>query len=96
MLARPKTRGDCIDGPRPCPWAGCRHSLVLNVSFVGTIKMAPEHSETCSLDVADTADADDVTLADCGKMMGLTRERVRQIEAAALAKLMRKVGAVSR
>ena len=21
---RPRTRGDCVDGERPCPWVGCR------------------------------------------------------------------------
>ncbi len=25
---RPKTRGDCIDGPRPCPWVSCRHHMI--------------------------------------------------------------------
>jgi hypothetical protein len=23
----PVTRGDCVDGPRPCPWLRCRHHL---------------------------------------------------------------------
>lgn len=30
-LDRPKTRGDCKDGPRPCPWVGCRHHLLIDV-----------------------------------------------------------------
>lgn len=24
---RPRTRGECINGPRPCPWIGCRYHL---------------------------------------------------------------------
>ncbi len=28
-LSRPRTRGDCIGGPRPRPWLGCRHHLGL-------------------------------------------------------------------
>lgn len=24
---RPRTRGECVDGPRPCPWVDCRHHL---------------------------------------------------------------------
>lgn len=28
---RPRTRGDCINGIRPCPWVGCRHHLYLDV-----------------------------------------------------------------
>lgn len=25
---RPRVRGDCVEGPRPCPWATCRHHPV--------------------------------------------------------------------
>ena len=28
---RPRTRGDCINAIRPCPWVGCRHHLYLDV-----------------------------------------------------------------
>src|SRR5581483_1287305 len=31
---RPRTRGECVDGPRPCPWVGCRHHLALDVNYV--------------------------------------------------------------
>lgn len=33
MLAipRPKTRGDCLDEARPCPWVGCDFHLLLEV-----------------------------------------------------------------
>lgn len=34
----PRTRGDCVGGPRPCPWARCRYALPAGV---------------CALDVAD-------------------------------------------
>lgn len=26
---RPRTRGECVDGPRPCPWVSCTHHLLL-------------------------------------------------------------------
>lgn len=29
---RPKTRADCIDGPRPCPWVGCRYHMAFTVN----------------------------------------------------------------
>jgi hypothetical protein len=29
---RPRTRAECVDGPRPCPWAGCRWHLLLDRS----------------------------------------------------------------
>ena len=58
---RPKTRGDCSAGPRPCPWVGCRHHLFLNVTPKGTIQFLEgsdvaalaDMPDTCSLDVAD-------------------------------------------
>ena len=31
-IARPITRADCIDGPRPCPWVSCRHHLLLEIA----------------------------------------------------------------
>ncbi len=31
VLQRPKTRGDCKDGPRPCPWVSCKYHLFLDV-----------------------------------------------------------------
>ncbi len=99
---RPRTRGDCVGGPRPCPWASCRHSLILEVGAGGAVRLAldPEQlelaPETCSLDVADRAAAgEEVTCDAVGRMLGgLSRERVRQIEASGLRKLQRKPGKV--
>ncbi len=84
--ARPKTRGDCVDGERPCPWVACRHSLVLDVSPTGSIKINRHLKlelldETCALDVADRGGA---TLEAVGAILNLTRERTRQIEVRAL------------
>jgi sigma-70-like protein len=40
LPSRPKTRGDCVDGPRPCPWVSCRYHLLLDVSpDTGRIKL---------------------------------------------------------
>lgn len=86
--SRPRTRGDCADGPRPCPWVGCRHHLAIEVGAGGSLKLnfpdleVHEMGETCSLDVADRGA---VTLHEAGVHVGLTRERVRQIENSALA-----------
>ena len=27
-MERPKTRADCINGPRPCPWISCKHHML--------------------------------------------------------------------
>jgi hypothetical protein len=32
---RPKTRAECKDGPRPCPFVSCRHHLLLDVKEPG-------------------------------------------------------------
>ncbi|MFY3742456.1 sigma factor-like helix-turn-helix DNA-binding protein [Anaeromyxobacter sp. Red801] len=45
--------------------------------------------ETCALDVADRGP---LTLDEVGKILGVTRERVRQIEVAALEKLQEAGG----
>ncbi len=88
---RPRTRADCKDGPRPCPFVSCVHSLYLDVSArTGAIKLnypdlEPEDmKESCALDVADRGGA---TLEDVGAIMNLTRERIRQLEVKAFAKL---------
>jgi hypothetical protein len=74
---QPRTRGDCVDGPRPCPWLSCRYHLGL--PFEGKRRSA----NTCSLDVADQGGLVQAELAD---ELGLSKARVQQIEATALLK----------
>jgi hypothetical protein len=88
---RPKTRADCEHGERPCPFVSCTHHLYLDVlEKTGAIKLnfpdleVWEMTETCSLDVADRGGG---TLEDVGAIVNLTRERIRQVEVTALAKL---------
>jgi len=122
-VPRPRTREDCLDMERPCPWVGCRHHLALEVKKKdGVVQVRPmpqvgrqgstrrrvrgaldrrttyymkrlldrhtldsevlttidDGRPTCSLDVADAGGA---TLEDVGLFLGITRERVRQLEA---------------
>ncbi|AUX42979.1 uncharacterized protein SOCE26_044190 [Sorangium cellulosum] len=88
---KPRTRAECVDGPRPCPYVSCQHHLYLDVSArTGAIKLnfpdleVWDMNETCALDVADRGGT---TLEDVGAIMNLTRERIRQVEVKALAKL---------
>lgn len=81
---RPKTRADCKDGPRPCPWLSCKFHLYLDVNPKnGALKknfpdLEPwELKETCALDVADQGPS---TLEIVGEYLNLTRERIRQLE----------------
>ncbi len=88
---KPRTRADCANAPRPCPYVSCKHHLYIDVSArTGAIKLnfpdleVWEMTESCALDVADRGGA---TLEDVGAIMNLTRERIRQLEVKALAKL---------
>lgn len=90
----PATRADCIDGPRPCPATRCRWHLAADFRTPRTTPGTPsrgadslsELRESCALDVADRGGA---TLEEVGEILGVTRERVRQIEAIALGKAER-------
>jgi len=88
---RPESREECADGPRPCPFVSCKHHLFIDVSpRTGAIKLnfpdleVWDMGESCALDVADRGGT---TLEDVGAIMNLTRERIRQVEVKALAKL---------
>lgn len=88
---KPRSRSECIDGPRPCPFVSCKHHLYIDVSpRTGAIKLnfpdleVWEMNESCALDVADRGGT---TLEDVGAIMNLTRERIRQVEVKALAKM---------
>jgi len=88
---KPKTRSECKDMERPCPFVSCKYHLYIDVHPVrGSIKLnfpdieIWEMTETCALDVADRGG---ITLEEVGEIMNLTRERVRQVETAGLARL---------
>jgi hypothetical protein len=88
---KPRMRSECVDGARPCPFVSCKHHLYLDVSArTGAIKLnfpdleVWEMTETCALDIADRGGT---TLEEVGAIMNLTRERIRQVEVKALAKL---------
>lgn len=87
---RPRTRAECRDAVRPCPWVGCKHHLYLDVNDGGNLRFTRpgvevwDMPESCSLDVAEYGGE---TLERVGELMGYTRERCRQVEVAAIAKV---------
>ncbi len=88
---RPRTRGECAGGARPCPFVSCKQHLYLDInSETGSLKInfpdvePDELIESCALDLADRGG---LTLEDTGNLLNLTRERVRQIEVGGLLKL---------
>lgn len=97
-IARPRTRGDCAAVVRPCPFISCKHHLYLDVSpRTGAIKLNfpdidPDEmpaARSCALDVADETRmrGEERTLEEVGVAMNVTRERVRQLETSAIARL---------
>ena len=88
---RPGSRKECMGVARPCPWVSCKHHLYLDVNpETKSIKLNFPHlnvwemNHTCSLDVADRGGT---TLEEVGKILNLTRERIRQVEVRGLTKL---------
>jgi|GEM_PF-6729435 len=64
----PITRGDCAQIPRPCPYESCRYHL-------------SAEAESCALDVADRGPQD---LKSIAGLLGVSMQRVQQIETRAL------------
>jgi hypothetical protein len=88
---KPRTRAECADGPRPCPYVSCKYHLYLDVqNRTGAIKLnfpdieVEDMNESCALDIADRGGT---TLEEVGAIMNLTRERIRQLEVRAMAKV---------
>ncbi len=95
---RPRTRSECAEGVRPCPFVSCRYHLYLDVNpATGSIKInfpdleVWEMPHTCALDIAERGG---ITLEEVGTIMNLTRERIRQVEVAGLDKLQQEDFAV--
>lgn len=88
---RPRTRGDCADVPRPCPFVTCRYNLYLEArpsgsilfNFPGLDVWDLPHTN-CALDVAEEGG---VELQDVGAVVGVTKQRIHQIQNKALLKL---------
>jgi Sigma-70, region 4 len=87
---RPQTREECHQTVRPCPFVSCRFNLYLDVREDGVLRLnfpdkePDEVTASCSLDLANDGPR---TLEQVAALMGMSKERARQIESAALAKL---------
>jgi len=87
-VPRPKIRKDCESSERPCPWAGCRYNLLLDVNRNGSLHIATRDGlefmqESCVLDVAERGGQ---TLEQIAQFLCVSRERVRQLSDSALAR----------
>lgn len=97
---RPRTFAECeaagLGAETPCPFVSCKHHVALDVNErAGSIKAnfpdrePDEIPHTCTLRVAERGGA---TLDDVAAVMNLTRERVRQLQDIALAKIRHALG----
>jgi hypothetical protein len=90
--ARARTRADCLPGganaSRPCA-QNCRFRIERARPIASRrIHPLPPQTDSCALDVIDR-DGGGVPLDVVAKALGLTRERIRQIELHALAHFRR-------
>lgn len=80
---RPHTRAECLRGPRPCPWVGCRYHLYLDVNpRIGSLRLQfpdlepDEIPASCALDIADRGPIGEDQIA---PLLNCTRARVQQV-----------------
>jgi len=90
---RPRTRGDCTDGPRPCPWVSCRHHLALDVNehtgqvrIVIPVEALDQAEHTCALDVAEHGGLGDAAVA---RLLGLGQSSVSKVSSRGEGRLLR-------
>lgn len=94
LAARPKTWGECCERVGPCPWISCRYHLALEVTETGRIVLTDpsvppdEMQEPCALRIAQRGEQ---TLEQVATRLGVTRQRVQQLEGRALRRI-RRVG----
>ena len=80
---RPRTRADCANIPRPCPFVGCRYHLYLDVMKRGLVFNFPDREvweleHSCALDLADATKGKGNTTTRIGEIMGWSKQNASQ------------------
>lgn len=87
VLNKPRSRTECANVPRPCPFVSCRYNLYLDVRNDGVLRVnfpdrePDEMTASCTLDLAVDGPR---TLDAIAALMGMSKERARQLEASGL------------
>lgn len=90
LLPRPRTRGDCANVPRPCPFVGCRYHLFLDVGKGGVLRLnfpdkePHELKRSCALDIAAAGGLGQKVVA---KILGVSKQAVQQSEKRSIDRL---------
>ena len=93
--ARPRTRAECADVPRPCPYVSCRHNLYLDETHGGAVKLLfpgrpPEKMPpawSCTLDIAERFEVKGASFPQIAKALHVSMQRAEQIAKQGIAKL---------
>lgn len=95
LLSKPKTRGECEGGFRPCPWVSCRYHLAIsiaknNIGSAVRVLSDPDDwtadTATCALDVAEEGEHG---VRELGRITGLSFQGVSASLTEARAKVLR-------
>lgn len=90
MAKPPRTRAECENGPRPCPWARCRYHLGVevrlfrpgnNATAYATVREVPNWDDgrpTCCLDVV--ADEREYSQGETAKLLSISQQYVDRVE----------------
>lgn len=57
MSFRPKTRAECVKGPRPCPWVSCRYSTFFDLPHSDGKRRLKVLAESSSLKLDELSDS---------------------------------------
>jgi len=76
---RPRTRGECSEVVRPCPYVSCRYNLFIDVTRDGSVVLnpIPINGYSCALDVAD--DYKDLTMEDVSDLLNTEMQEVKSL-----------------
>lgn len=84
---KPKTRADCANVPRPCPYVSCKYNLGVEIDITGWPRLT-DAKKSCMLDLIEK-NPDGMTLDNIAEILRISKKQVRAELREALSKLKR-------